>query len=388
MTDGILYSLSAGVVSVHGKEQVNCDETESIGAQVQERLNDLKFPEAKIKRKYRFVALNSLTRCISKDEKNPVCVNPTLLFTRLAAIAEREENVEQYFDFELTHRPQSLFKNELMRKQDKSSLRNALLTDEATESVDTIEGKHMIDGGALLHRVHWRKGMTFTEIAEAYLSYTRNNYGQAHIVFDGYDDAMSTKSNEHSKRSRSKGSSQNVLVRQENEVPYSKERFLSNTHNKSQLISLLSDFLTRDGQVVHICKGDADTKIVATALVLANESNIIAIADDTDVATMLLHHWKDHLSDIYFLQERGGGGGKCWSIKDAVQQTTSKDHLLSIHAWSGYDSTSSILGKGKPSFMKMVQKSEIVTDYWATEKDVGEAAVKIIVKMYGAIFLH
>ena len=149
-----------------------------------------------------------------------------------------------------------------MRKPDKQSLRNARLTDESTKSVDTIEGKHMIDGGELLHRVHWRKGMTFTQIAEAYVSYIRNNYGQAHIVFDGYDDAMSTKSNEHSRRSRSKGSSQKVLVRQENEVPYSKERFLSNTHNKSQLISLLSDFLTR---VLHICKGDADTKIVATA---------------------------------------------------------------------------------------------------------------------------
>ena len=37
-------------------------------------------------------------------------------------------------------------------------------------------------------------------------------------------------------RLKSKGSSQNVSVRQANEAPYSKERFRSNTHNKSQLI--------------------------------------------------------------------------------------------------------------------------------------------------------
>ena len=40
--------------------------------------------------------------------------------------------------------------------------------------------------------------------------------------------------------------------------------------------------------------------------------------------------------------------------------------------------------------MKMVQKSkdtqiasEIMTDYWATEEKVGEAAVKIFLEMYG-----
>ena len=194
------------------------------------------------------------------------------------------------------------------------------------------------------------------------------------MVFDGYDDTMSTKSNEHSRRLKSQGSSQNISVRQENEAPYSKERFLSNTHNKGQLISLLSDFLTKDGQVVHAFKGDTDTKIVATALQLAEESNIIVVADETDVAVMLLYHWKDQLSDIFFLQERGK---KCWSIKEAAQKITLKDHLLFIHAWSGCDSTSSILGKGKPSFMKMVQKSkdirtasEIMTDYWATEESL------------------
>ena len=32
---------------------------------------------------------------------------------------------------------------------------------------DTIAGKHVADGGALLHRVHWQKGMIFKEVAEA-----------------------------------------------------------------------------------------------------------------------------------------------------------------------------------------------------------------------------
>ena len=91
---------------------MNCDQAEIISAQVQESFDDSKFTEIKIKKKDLFVSLASLTRGITSTvEKNPVFINPTLLFTRLAVIAKREENVEQYFDFELTHCPESLFKN-------------------------------------------------------------------------------------------------------------------------------------------------------------------------------------------------------------------------------------------------------------------------------------
>ena len=54
----------------------------------------------------------------------------------------------------------------------------------------------------------------------------------AYTVFDGYDETISTKSNAHATRSKSKDSSQNVIVQEENDAFYSKERFLSNNHNK------------------------------------------------------------------------------------------------------------------------------------------------------------
>ena len=75
---------------------------------------------------------------------------------------------------------------------------------------------------------------------------------------------------------KSKGSSQNVIVQEENEALYSKKLFLSNNHNKSQVISLLSEYLTSDGQMVHICRGDAGKKIVSTASELSKGSNMIA----------------------------------------------------------------------------------------------------------------
>ena len=82
----VTYKLLSDDGRVHGKDKVNCEEAEEIGGQVQESLNDLKFSETKIKRKDRFVALDSLTRSIGNEEKDPICVNPTLLFTRLAPI--------------------------------------------------------------------------------------------------------------------------------------------------------------------------------------------------------------------------------------------------------------------------------------------------------------
>ena len=112
--------------------------------------------------------------------------------------------------------------------------------------------KYVLDGGALLHRVNWVKGMKFCEIAVEYVNYVRRNYGAMFIVFDGYDKEKSIKSNEHARRAVSKGSSQNIIIKEENEVPYYKERFLSNSQNKTELISLFTHHFVRDGQNVFV----------------------------------------------------------------------------------------------------------------------------------------
>ena len=37
-------------------------------------------------------------------------------------------------------------------------------------------------------------------------------------------------------------------------------------------------------------EGDADSKIASTTLELAKKNQVVVVADDTDVAVMLLHH--------------------------------------------------------------------------------------------------
>ena len=80
MKDGNLYSLSTGLVSVYGKDTMNCNQAGIIGTHVQESFDDSKFTKIKFKKKDLFVPLASLKRSITSiDEKNPVFINSTLL---------------------------------------------------------------------------------------------------------------------------------------------------------------------------------------------------------------------------------------------------------------------------------------------------------------------
>ena len=382
--DDLLRSLSTGIF-VKSSDEVNCDMAEQIGRKIHRSIDNVKLTDAKIKKNDKLKPLAYLTNAVKVGGKSSICVNPTILFTRLAAIAQREDDVEAVFDFELTTFPLSLFKDGLMRKPDKASLRNCLLPPKKQIQLNFTNGVYVIDGGALLHRVHWVKDIPFDEIAEAYVRYTTKNYNSGYIVFDGYE--PSTKSNEHHRRVIAR-SSANVEVKSENHVPYSKDHFLANTCNKKELIEFLKDRLSDAGYFVINCNADADTKIVSTALTAAKEHPTTVVADDTDIAVMLLYHWEDKMSPIYFLQERGK---KCWSIKNLQCEIASiKPYLLFIHAWSGCDTTSALFGKGKPSFLKLVSKSkqlqkasDVMNDFWATREEVSESAMLTFASIYG-----
>ena len=69
------------------------------------------------------------------------------------------------------------------------------------------------------------------------------------------------------------------------------------------------------------------------------------IADDTDVAVMLLYHWHEPLHDVIFTSPRSK---KSWSISDCTKKLSLKikETILFIHAFTGCDSTSGIFGFG------------------------------------------
>ena len=80
------------------------------------------------------------------------------------------------------------------------------------------------------------------------------------------------------------------MIVESNKVQFSQAKFLSNEHNKSELIRLTSKFLRDDSQNLINCVGDADTKIVSNALDYSTVDGrtFVVVADDTDIAVMLL----------------------------------------------------------------------------------------------------
>ena len=124
-----------------------------------------------------------------KVDKKQVNINPTILFSRLIAIIQREEEISSYFDYELTVIPTSIFKGKTMRKTAKSQLAKALLND-VQPCEQNVQATHVIDGGHLIHKVKWPRKVTYRDIVQRYVSYVCTKYGERCIVFDGYEQGL------------------------------------------------------------------------------------------------------------------------------------------------------------------------------------------------------
>ena len=113
--------MTNGWVSISGQDGVNCFRAEEVGATIHQILNGQNLARANIRRKNCLRPTGVLGN-IAKIGDEPVYVNPKVLFTRLTAIAVRDD-VEKYFSYEMTPNPPSPFKDGLMRKADKAGLR-------------------------------------------------------------------------------------------------------------------------------------------------------------------------------------------------------------------------------------------------------------------------
>ena len=148
----------------------------------------MEITKCKIKRNDQIKPLIYLQNNINFNGQQ-IVFNPAILFTRLAAVAEREgEDIDEFFSHELTQEPMSLFSKGLMRKPDKPSLRKALMKDEDAVTKDQLDTDSIfvVDGGALLHSVRWMKGTTSEELCENYVQYVQRHYKTCTVVFDGY----------------------------------------------------------------------------------------------------------------------------------------------------------------------------------------------------------
>ena len=126
-------SLPTGL-TVTDEDDVNCGNADGIGRTIQEMLDNICIEDAIIRHKDHVKTLESLRPGIT-IEKEAVHIDPVILFTRLTAILQREECIAEHFCYELTPEP-TLFKDGMMRKSNKSILRNAIL--EKVESMNNV----------------------------------------------------------------------------------------------------------------------------------------------------------------------------------------------------------------------------------------------------------
>ena len=141
-------------------------------------------------------------------------VDPQLLFQRLSFVATggQYDNPQSFFKFEMCSYPPALFDSSLLpRKANKPVLADAIWTRTKNEQTTKPTGKvhYVLDGGALLHRIPWPRGLTYTEILSLYVQHVTQRYNQATVVFDGYEEGPSTKDCVHQRRSGVSGPSVN-----------------------------------------------------------------------------------------------------------------------------------------------------------------------------------
>ena len=142
--------------------------------------------------------IDSLYNTVVIKEGKYINLKPTSLFTRLTALAEREDDMEKLFEYKMTAIPMSLFKHGVMRKSDKVASHNHLIT---TQCEIKETSKQVLDGGALMHKVRCEKDVTNQELHEQYVDFVWSKFGQCAVVFDGYEAGSSTKDHEHCRQS-------------------------------------------------------------------------------------------------------------------------------------------------------------------------------------------
>ena len=172
-------------------------------------------------------------------EKENVTIDPLTLFLRLLVVVERkpENEIANYFNYELTPYPMTLFKNGgNMCSSKKSALKTFLLKN--VKKADPTESTRIIDGGALLWCCDWKRNETFEKICEEYSNFL-SYHSVDIIVFDGY--APSVKDATH--RNRSGTFSETVEIKHSNPCTSDRSTFFFNYINKVNFVKFLAEML-------------------------------------------------------------------------------------------------------------------------------------------------
>ena len=136
-----------------------------------------------------------------------------------------------------------------------------------------------------------------------------------------------------------------------------RDEFLSNNHNKQQIINILSNKLREIDVQSMQCEGDADVEIALAAVSSARNQQTTLIGEDTDLLILLLFHAPNDLPGkrLFFRSDKEiKSGNYSYDIglcKKALGPELC-ELLLFLHAFTGCDTTSRINGIAKGQLFK------------------------------------
>ena len=116
------------------------------------------------------------------------------------------------------------------------------------------------------------------------------------------------------------------------------------------LIYFLRDNLRENGFSKCEAPADADTLIAKVTVEEARDESDLVVHADDNVFCLLMHHWKDVLGEVFFQTfKKNNESRQTWRVKDVNENVDEciLDKILSLHAWSGCDTTSWTYGMGK-----------------------------------------
>lgn len=381
-----VMAISTGIV---GNETIDCYKAFDIGINLRKKMKGLNFKDIKMTIKDTTKSLLSMSSKI-KVNNTAVAVDPNLIFQRLCFLRKSNDELRQYFNYELAPYPLSLFDNAGMRKTTKSTLYDIFEQCE-TDVNDVTKFFYIIDGGMLLHRLKWEKNQKFIDIFQQYIRYLRNNYGtNVKIVFDGYNND-GTKASERNRRYIS-NTSIDYFFEEDMPLNTTKEKFLGNSKNKNRFINLFCKKLAENNIEWSQAESDADRLIVQSALD-SSFHDVVVVAEDIDVLVILMALAPDH-KEIFFLKPvKNNVLQRVYSTKTMLIKypNITKNHLFFIHAFTGCDTTSAFYNKGKNNFIKIFnndQKLRAAAETFMIQEQSEEilfnGGIYCILTMYGA----
>lgn len=204
------------------------------------------------------------------------------------------------------------------------------------------------------------EGQHTKRLCSVYRGYVSKKYGEAVVVFDGYE-GKSTKDMTHQRRRKGQAG-ETVTFTIDMQLTMKKDQFLANKTNKQQFINMLGDHLEMSKCEVHHSPGDADLLIVQKAVESATKVNTVLVGDDTDLLILLCYHASLNSHSIYFRPEpkKGTKNPRVWDITAVKKQLGPEicTHILFLHAVLGCDTTSRLHGIGKGNSLKKFRSSQ------------------------------